>query len=287
MTPTITVVTPSYNQARFLKETLESIRAQHPDVHEHFVFDGGSTDASAEIIRAHEAHLACWESAKDNGQADAIAKGFARATGDILCWLNSDDVFLPGALARVRAAFACHPDWDVLTAWHVQMDAGSRVLAAWRMPAESEALARAGVMHVCQQTCFFRRALYERVGGLDTALHCVMDRDLWLRFFRAGAVWGHIPAYLAGFRQHAETKNATWTAKYEEERQLARRRYPEFPQGRGVRSIPGRAWHAASMAASGRLLAQWYDTRRLRGRLLSEVFAPKTRPPEAGLAVTR
>src|SRR5687768_13987517 len=101
MSVSISVVTPSYNQAKYLEETLRSVISQRDQLHEYFVFDGGSTDGSAELIRKYTHGIDYWQSEKDKGQSDAIHKGFGRATGDVLGWLNSDDVLLPGALAKV------------------------------------------------------------------------------------------------------------------------------------------------------------------------------------------
>ena len=120
----ISIVTPSFNQAAFLEETLRSVIAQRKYIHEYFVIDGGSTDGAAEIVHRHAADLDFWISEKDAGQSDAIHKGFSRATGDYLFWLNSDDVLLPGTLwKKLHAALEVHADWDALTGWHVRMDA--------------------------------------------------------------------------------------------------------------------------------------------------------------------
>src|SRR5436305_2105639 len=110
MATTISVVTPSYNQVRYVEQTLRSVISQREDVHEYFVLDGGSTDGSADVIRRYAGRIDYWVSEKDKGQSDAIHKGFSRATGDVLCWLNSDDLFLPGALRKVREAFDRHPE---------------------------------------------------------------------------------------------------------------------------------------------------------------------------------
>ena len=191
--PKISVVTPSFNQARFLDETLRSVLAQRDAIHEYFVIDGGSTDGSADVIRRHESQIDYWVSEPDSGQADAIHKGFRRATGDVLYWLNSDDVLLPGAIARVRRAFDENSHWDALTAWHVRMDAESRILSMHRIPAENPRRARWGMHHVNQQTCYFKRALYERVGPIDPNLHCVLDTELWSRIPTATRVLSPAP----------------------------------------------------------------------------------------------
>src|SRR4051812_5604173 len=106
MPPTLSIITPSYNQAPYLDQTLRSVISQRAEVHEYFVFDAASSDHSPALIKSYAPHLDYWVSEKDNGQSDAIARGFAMATGDYLAWVNSDDAYLPGALAGVRAALA-------------------------------------------------------------------------------------------------------------------------------------------------------------------------------------
>ena len=227
--PTVTIVTPSFNQAVYLDRTLSSVIAQREQVHEYFVLDGGSTDGSRQLIEKRGSQIDYWVSEKDAGQSDAIAKGFARATGDILFWLNSDDLLLPGAIARVREAFAANPTWDVLTGWSVFIDAKDVVTRVNTVPGESRAWARHGILHVCQQTCYFRKDLYERVGGIDEELHCSMDVDLWLKFLEAGATWGHVPHLLGAFRLHDLMKGRTWEERYERERHVVAARHPWFP----------------------------------------------------------
>jgi glycosyltransferase involved in cell wall biosynthesis len=227
--PTISITTPSYNQADYLGATLSAVIRQRGDLHEYFVFDGGSTDGSKTLIESRAKDIDFWVSEKDAGQSDAIAKGFERSTGDILFWLNSDDVILPGALRRVKTAFAEHPEWDVLTGWSVFLDERDTITRVNPIPGESRGWAGTGVLHVCQQTCYFRRELYERVGGLDRNLHCAMDTDLWLKFFSANARWGHIPELLGGFRQHSLMKGRTWDKRYEAERRIVQDRHPWFP----------------------------------------------------------
>ena len=158
--PKISVVTPSFNQASFLEETIQSVLSQgYPDL-EYIVMDGGSTDGSAEIIRKYADRLADWKSAKDGGQADAIRTGFARATGEILCWLNSDDTIAPGTLRRVGEFFAAHPDVDLVYGDLNLVDAeGKRLYTA-------RPLLRLGILvyenpFIPQQGMFWRRSLYE------------------------------------------------------------------------------------------------------------------------------
>ena len=274
----ISVVTPSYNQVEFLGQTIGSVLAQREQIHEYIVIDGGSTDGSADLIRryAEQGGIDYWHSRKDRGQADAIAQGFDRATGDVICWLNSDDVFLPAALAKVRAAFERHPDWEVLTAYHVRIDEHSRILHHHRIPAEGPRMARWGVHHVAQPGCFFRKSLYQRVGGISQELHCLLDTELWYRMFDAGAKWGHLPEYVAAFRIHPASKGQAWTEKYAAENAAMDRQYARYRRRR--RHVLGRQLYRASQILRGRLLGAWRDDRRWAGKPLAEEFGPIARP---------
>jgi GT2 family glycosyltransferase len=271
--PRITVVTPSFNQARFVDETLRSVISQRQFIHEYFVIDGGSTDGSVDIIRRHADHIDLWISEKDRGQADALHKGFARATGDYLFWLNSDDVLLPGAMEMIHRALADHPDWDALTGYHVRIDERSRILSMHRTPGENPAAARRGIHHVIQQTCAFRRSLYETVGGIDRGLHCVLDTDLWCRMFATGSVWGHIPQYLAAFRQHPAGKGSSekWLAMYRDEEAMLRRKYPQYCADT-LKHRLGLLAYRAKQILTGRHLRARADTHRYRGKTLEDVF---------------
>jgi len=268
---TVSVVTPSFNQARYLEETLRSVLSQRDQIHEYFVIDGGSTDRSVDIIRKYAAAIDYWTSEKDRGQSDAIQKGFNRATGDVIAWLNSDDVYLPGAIAKVRQAFERHPQWDVITSDYVLIDGQTRLTGLYRRPPQSRSWARWGQWLICQQGCFFRRSLFEKAGGLDLSLHCMMDADLWARFFRLGANWGHSGDYLAAFRWHQESKTMSWSRSWEEDGAVMRQRYPEFHPG-ALRRRLGRIGYLFRQAVSGRQLRATWDTWRYRGRPLTEVF---------------
>ena len=276
MPPKITIVTPSYNQAKFLEETIRSVISQRALVHEYFVLDGGSTDGSADIIRKYADRIDYWISEKDKGQPDAIHKGFSRATGDWLAWLNSDDVYLPGAIEKISRAIEAHPDWDALTAWHARIDAESRIVSVHRMPPESPRWARWGVTHVNQQTCFFKRSLYEKAGPIRQDLHCVLDTELWFRFFDAGAKWGVVNDYLAAFRMHGTAKGQAWLDEYNKEFRMMDAQYPQY-HGARVKHYVGRAAHKAIQFLSGREIASRRDTARWCGKPVQEVFESRPR----------
>ena len=221
--PRITIVTPSYNQAAFLERTLTSVLDQgYPDL-EYLVLDGGSTDGSVALIERYAGRLAWWRSGKDAGQAAAIREGFARATGDVLAWLNSDDWYEPGALLAVGEAFArggaeiVHGDVRFVDSagrrlWDAPMVLDERILAY-----ESE--------YPAQPALFWTLALYEKAGGLDPSFRFAMDFDLLVRLLRAGGRGRKLWRPLANFRLHAESKTTTIAAVGEEEVRRVRARY--------------------------------------------------------------
>ena len=209
MLPRITLVTPSYNQAAFLKATLQSVISQNYPNLEYIVMDGGSTDGSVEILRQYENHFAYWTSERDAGQSDALNRGFARATGEIFGWLNSDDVLLPNALQTIGAYFAQHPECDFVTGDGVFINAdASREIFHVRAAAYTfnDLLHYHSDNYLPQPSVFFSRRAFERAGGLDNSLRYVMDLDLWLRL-RQHSELHYIPQCLAQMRLHDDAKS--------------------------------------------------------------------------------
>lgn len=207
--PRITVVTPSFNQARFLRQTMESIHSQaYPNL-EHIVLDAGSTDGSVDIIRAFEPRLAYWHSRRDSGQSDAINQGFSRATGDILTWINSDDLLAPGALFAMAAAFAdpSAPAWAVGRC--ICIDESGNEMRRWESgPVTRDRSLDWGNHYLLQPAVFWTRALWDRCGPLDESLHYAMDFDVWLEFFRV-AEPRIVDAAIGMHRSHGATKTST------------------------------------------------------------------------------
>jgi glycosyltransferase involved in cell wall biosynthesis len=208
------VVTPSFNQAQFLEATIRSVLGQdYPHV-EYIVMDGGSTDGSAEIIRKYADRLAYWCSERDGGQSDAIARGFERSTGDILAWLNSDDLYLPGAVSKAARYFELHRDVEALSGGAYCIDAEGRPL---RGPGAYTRGVRASFNRfrfyeqdgVFQPATFWRRSAYDAVGGIDRSLQFIMDRDLFTRLARRRRL-ARLPELLACFRIHGECKSMRW-----------------------------------------------------------------------------
>lgn len=273
MITNITIVTPSYNQANFLEETIESVLSQREAIHEYFLLDGGSTDGSVDLIRKYHSKIDWWVSEKDKGQSDAIHRGFTSATGDVLGWINSDDVLLPKALSRVKAVFEANSSVDIVTGYLAHIDAEGRIISMPRVPSGLNALGRRGLILINQQATFFRRSLYEKVGGLDVSLHCAMDLDLWSRFYLAGAKWHHIPVYLAAFRKHCDAKGSgnTWWDQYQVEKAHVRDRYPEI-FGNQNRLRAAIMWYRVLQLISGRQLLSSIETTKYRKRSYLDIF---------------
>jgi glycosyltransferase involved in cell wall biosynthesis len=204
--PSISLVTISYNQAPFLEKCIQSVLDQNYPRLEYIVIDGGSTDGSVDILRAHERHFAHWVSEKDRGQSHALNKGFARCTGDLMGWLNSDDYFLPGALARFAEAWHKNP---AAAAWvgdaHLVDEQGRTVKIQQPGRLERDALADWEVNGFSQPACLFNRTAWRKSDGIDESLFIAMDLDLWLKLAAHGP-FERIPHPLAGATIHAGAK---------------------------------------------------------------------------------
>lgn len=204
----ITVVTPSYNQGQYLEETIHSVLSQdYPDL-EYIVIDGGSTDNSVEIIQRYANSLAYWISEPDEGQADAINKGFARSTGAIMGWLNSDDTLLPGSLHTIAQAFESAPQTQIVTGFRKVYDANSRFQHNYFdcIPTDEILRIRCSVL---QETTYWRREVWEAVGPLDISFNYALDFEYWNRMLDAGYHFTLLPHYLGGFRTHPDSKGVT------------------------------------------------------------------------------
>lgn len=205
--PSLAIVTPSFGQADFIERSIRSVVEQGYPSLEYIVQDGGSTDGTVEILKEWEGRLGAWRSARDRGQSQAINLGFAGTSGEIMAWLNSDDVFVPGALNFIGAFFAANPDIDVIYGDRIIIDEEDRCIGHWVLPDhDDDALSYADFTP--QETLFWRRSLWDRVGGVDETFRFAMDWDLIVRFRDAGAKFAHVPYFLGAFRIHMKQKTS-------------------------------------------------------------------------------
>ena len=218
MTALVSIITPSFNQSRYLEATIQSVFAQDYPRIEYILVDGGSTDGSVDIIKKYATlesdglpsdfqnrKIAWWASEKDRGQTEAINKGFARATGDILAWINSDDTYEPGAVTAAVNYLQAHPDVGMVYADCNYINESGQVIG--RFPAAQTDLARLrrGYVHIPQQTMFFRAELWKQVAPLDPSFYFAMDYDLWTRIashaelkYLAGQTWANFRIHTSG-----------------------------------------------------------------------------------------
>jgi glycosyltransferase involved in cell wall biosynthesis len=217
--PRITIVTPSLNQAAFLERTILSVLEQdYPEI-EYLVFDGGSTDGSVGILRRYEERIAHWESVPDRGQSHAVNKGFERATGEIVGWMNSDDYYLPGAFAAAAAAFEANPEAEWVCGACRYLNADGTLDLVWqpRLPRGPRSAWAYEPWFVPQASSFWRRSPLEHVGWLREDFHFAMDVDLGLRLALSGVLPVLIEQELAVRADHGATKSqdtSRWTPEY-------------------------------------------------------------------------
>lgn len=211
--PKLSIVTPSYNQARFLEQTICSILDQKYPNLEYIIIDGGSTDDSVSIIKKYSKHLAFWVSEHDKGQAHAINKGFQKSTGDLVAWQNSDDYYLPGAFKAIAEAFFSHRA-DVYYGHKHNVDVNGRILRSLCYVPYSLQRNIYGGMVMANQSAFWRRELFCEIGYLDEKLHYALDYDFFLRMGMHNVRFHLINDWLGCLRMHQETKttlnNSFW-----------------------------------------------------------------------------
>jgi glycosyltransferase involved in cell wall biosynthesis len=217
-TPLVSVVTPSFNQAAFLEETIQSVLEQDYPNLEYLIVDGGSTDKSIDIIRQYAndprfkaektdgPRLAWWVSERDEGQTDAINKGFARARGEVLAWLNSDDTYQPNAISEAVGYLGKHSEAGMVYGNANLIDEKGNVLGPFPARQTDYRRLRQGYVHIPQQAAFFRANLWQEVGPLDPSFFFAMDYDLWVRLARLAPLCYH-PRLWANFRLHGAGKS--------------------------------------------------------------------------------
>ncbi len=205
--PRVTVITPSFNQGRFIERTIRSVLNQGWANLEYIVVDGASTDGTPERIRRYERYLAWWVSEKDRGQTEAIRKGLARATGKYVTWICSDDVLLPGALARMVAALDARPDAGLVYGGVAFIDGDDRVVKTLSYGDMAlDALLYRRHSTIAQPSSLMRRSVLDAAGGLDETLSYCMDYDLWIRLLKTAGCVNLGETVLSGYRLHAASK---------------------------------------------------------------------------------
>lgn len=204
--PKVSIITPSYNQARFLENTIRSVLDQDYPNLEYLVIDGGSTDGSREIIVEYADRLAYWQSEKDKGQTDAINQGFALATGEILAWLNSDDLLLPGAVSAAVRQLQANPGAGMVYGDCLLINAEGGKIGSFPAAQTDLKKLRRGYVHIPQQASFFRADLWREVGPLDDSFYFAMDYDLWTRL-AAKTPLVYVKELWAAFRLHGDAKS--------------------------------------------------------------------------------
>jgi glycosyltransferase involved in cell wall biosynthesis len=204
----ISLVTPVLNKNQFLAQTVESVLAQDYPALEYIVKDGGSTDGTLQIAESYKGRISLLLSGPDKGQADAINVGFGHATGDILGYLNADDLLLPGALNYVGRYFENNPSVDVVYGHRIVIDADGRETGRWVLPRHDDRIL-SWIDYVPQETLFWRRRIWERIGGAtDTSFHFALDWDLLVRMRDSGARIVRLPRFLGAFRVYADHKTS-------------------------------------------------------------------------------
>jgi len=208
----VSIITPSYNQAPYLEQTIQSVLGQDYPRIEYIVVDGASTDNSFEIIKKYNDRLAYWISEKDSGQAEAINKGFARAKGEILAWLNSDDYYLPNAISAVVKCFEENHEVVMVYGDMLAVDGAGQTINVLKYKQLSlEDLLCFQI--IGQPSVFFRRSALEKTGLLDTSFHFMLDHHLWIRLTQQGTIQ-HVPQVWSAARYHAQAKNRARAAEF-------------------------------------------------------------------------
>jgi glycosyltransferase involved in cell wall biosynthesis len=275
----ISVVTPNFNMGAYLPATIQSVLANLGPRDEYFIIDGGSSDGSVKAIEACRSRLAGWVSERDSGYAEAIGKGFASATGDILCWINSGDLLLAGAFDRVRGHFA-EAEAAFIFGDDFYIDEHDRVLAYSRgRVADLKISMLYGGWTPLQDACFWRRDLYTAVGGIDASMKYAADYDLFLRMAMSGkAVYA--PFAFSAFRRHDGQKSIRGARNYAAEKEVARQRQLD-KAGRSPLSIAVKSFLETNrMRVRARLAPRLWARKDIADRPIASLACGAYWPPE-------
>jgi glycosyltransferase involved in cell wall biosynthesis len=258
--PTISIVTPSLNQAVYLEETLTSVLTQDCSDLEYIVIDGGSSDGSADIVRQWEGRLSYWVSEPDGGHADAINKGFGHSSGEIMAWINSSDVYLPWTLRTVAAVFCDVPEADWVVGMPARWTAGGAPTGIRRVFRNKYDFLSNPRRRLQQESVFWRRSLWDACGGClanDLSLAC--DHELWMRFFERSSLF-HVDCVLAAFRPHSDSRGKIHREDYDLQTRATWTKYRHRASPRDLRRA---AAVGACNSQAGRTIRDWARYRDL------------------------
>lgn len=261
----ISVVTISFNQGKFLNACLNSVQNQGFENYEHIVVDAASTDGSVDLLRHYRSPKLCWTSEKDNGPADGLNRGFAKATGDIYCYLNADDFLLPGVFERMELLFREDPESDVIYGDGIEVDSGGKRVrrlfsSAWGLPQFIY-----GACSVVQQSTFFRGSAYGLTRGFNTANRVNWDAELLMDMALAGCKFRYVPELYGAFRVYNES--ITGSGKWKAQGGLERHRMAEKALGRPItagdiwrkRAYRLEKWFKNPRASAVKALTYWHS----------------------------
>jgi glycosyltransferase involved in cell wall biosynthesis len=276
--PSFTVVTPNYNMGDYLAPTIDSVLRNLAPGDEYFIIDGGSSDTSVDIIRSYGDQLTGWVSERDAGYADAVAKGFRQARGHYLCWVNSGDLLLEGALDKACAALEA-TGADLIFGDDLLIDDAGVVLQVTNgHAADLRAMMLYAGWTPLQESCFWTRDVYERVGGIDPAVKYAADYDFFLRISLAGRCQ-YLPAVFGAFRRHEGQLSMAKTAVYKAERERCRaRELAALPRNPWLPLITAFFWFKVRWRV--RMLAKKRNMSYLEGKPVIAVASQDTRNVE-------
>jgi glycosyltransferase involved in cell wall biosynthesis len=247
ISPLVSIVTPSLNQAEFIGETIASVLAQDYPYLEYLVIDGGSTDGTLDVLRSQGPEV-LWVSEPDKGQTHAINKGFRQARGEILAWLDADNLYMPSAVSTAVRFLDAHPEVMMVHGNCRIIDSAGRVIAV-RRTGNVELGQLLGVNTVAPGTAFFRREVLETVGRMDESLHFVFDWEYWVRISSHGLRMAHLPVILASFREHRQSKTMTRKELFWRERHLVLDRiFSSDETSDAVKSLRRRSYAGVSLS---------------------------------------
>jgi glycosyltransferase involved in cell wall biosynthesis len=275
--PLVSIVTPSFNQAAYLEQTILSVLSQHYGNLEYGIVDGKSTDSSLRIIKKYAERLSWWVSEKDQGQAEAINKGFQRAGGQFIAWLNSDDQYLPGAIEGAVRCFAEHPNAVIVHGDVVAVDADNHILNIIRYK-DWGLLGLMKFQIIGQPAVFIRKTALDKAGFLDSSYHLLLDHQLWLRVGQLGEII-HVKEPWASARFHEHAKNIALAAQFGDEAKRIAEWMPTQPGLRDFYIKNKRVIYAGAYRLSARYLLDSNQPRKA----ISEYWQSIKQHPSTGL----